>query len=289
VGVVLQGGAGSPGAWRGASLALASRFWPIEVGGAGWVAEHEPSRQGAGPLADTSLDARTIALGLTSEYRRDHGSWRWWARGGGTVGRLEGPAFREAMRQAVFGELSASLVRSAGRLSVATSMVLRSNAGTTDGERWTRADGRVALSAALGGLRGSVDATLGIASADGGAGRRFERFALGGQPSPFVPQPYLSQRLPLGAVPVGFAEGAKLQLYRASTRLRGWNATMVWASVSDTTPRFQRLATIEQEVAFPAIAFASLPSITLRFGAGYSFDEPFEKKARAFGSIIYRP
>jgi hypothetical protein len=289
LGVVVQGGAGSPGAWRGGSLGVASRFLPIELQSTGWLAEHEPSRQGAGTFADSALDVRYYGLGVAGEVERDRASWRWRLRSGGSAGTIDGPAFDDAIRRFVFADGGLGAVRTVGRSAFSASMSGRASAGVTAGQSWRRADARMALAASRTGLRLGLDAALGTTTRGDGAGLGFERFTLGGQLSPFIPQEFLTQRIVLPAVPFGVARGGRLEMYRASTTLTGWDVHMVWASLGDSGRRFQRFAMVEQELAFPAIGFAGIPSVTARFGAGYSFDEPFRKKARAYAGVIYRP
>jgi hypothetical protein len=136
----------------------------------------------------------------------------------------------------------------------------------------------------LEGTRGTV-----TAPEAGDFGRAFEQFAVGGAYLPFVDPAYLSQRVSLPSVPVGYSAGSTFALYRASLRAFGVQPYAVWVSAGDSVGRFQRVFGVENEWDFPSIGFVKLPATRIRAGVGYSLDRPYDEKLRPYVSVTYRP
>ena len=87
---------------------------------------------------------------------------------------------------------------------------------------------------------------------------------------PYVDRAFLSQRVSLPSVPVGYAAGRKLGIGRVSTQLFGVTPYAVWVAAGDKLTRYQRILGAEQDWTFSGIGFARLPETRVRFGVGYS-------------------
>lgn len=289
--VVAQGGVGSRGAWRGGSLASALRVWPVQFEGSAWHVEQSPSRQAAGSLASGDIDARLSGAGLAARFQRDGGGWTYALRVGGSVSRLDASQLDGASRTMEFAEVRGGLEWNRRSLVVRPQLSAHVAQGRTGRDTWSR--GWATVGFTLGGtplpLRAEV--TLGVTApaAAGEGGRAFEQFAVGGGGTPFIDPAFLSQRITLPAVPVGYVSGRRLGLGKVSTAVLGLHPYAVWVAAGDELSRFQRVVGVEQEWRFPTIGFARLPATLVRFGVGYSMDAPYREKLRPYVGVMYRP
>jgi hypothetical protein len=288
---VLQGAHGQRGAWRGGSAWTTVRTGRIEIEGSGWYADHAPSRQRSGSYASLNIDSRFTGGGVALRSGREKAAYGWTARLGGSLGKVDGNQLDGASRAMGFGEAQLRLSLPLGTWTLTPTAAISESRGSTKGETW----GRRIVSAGftLGGPRRSlrVDALRGEVDAPdaGDFGRAFEQFAVGGAPIPFVDSAYLSQRIPLPSVPVGYAQGRKVEGLRAAIRIAGLQPWAMWIAAGDTITRYQRTFGIEDEWRWPAIGFARLPAVRIRAGIGYSLDEPYDEKLRPYIGVTYRP
>jgi Tol biopolymer transport system component len=289
--VVAQGGYGEKGAWRGASLATALRSYPAQLEGSAWHSEHAPSQQAAGRFASLDIDSRFTGGGLSARYDRDGGAWSYTVRGGGSVGQVNGNHLDAAGRTMAFAEARGRLNWSWRGFNLSPQLTGQMAQGGTGGDSWRR--GLVTGAISFGGRNRSLRAegTVGrVTEANPGEfGRDFEQFAVGGAPVPFFDQAFLSQRIALPSVPVGYASGRRLALYRLSTQLFGVRPWAIWVAAGDSITHFQRLLGAEKELAFEGIGFARVPATRIRLGVGYSMDEPYKEKIRPYVGVTYRP
>lgn len=288
---VLQGTYGQRGGWRGGSAMTALRTRPLQLDGSIWYADHAPSKQTSGTFASLNIDSRYTGIGLAARHAREKAAYGWLARAGGSVGRVDGNQLDAASRAMAFGELTTRLTFSLGGVTVSPQVFATAAEGSTRGESWSRRVVRGTL--AMGGPRRSLrlEATQGTVTAPeaGDFGRAFEQFAVGGAYLPFLDQAFLSQRISLPSVPVGYSAGQKVALYRASLRAFGVQPYAVWVSAGDSITSYQRVFGIEDEWSFPSIGFVKLPSTRIRAGLGYSLDQPYDEKLRPYVSVTYRP
>lgn len=289
--VVAQGGYGQRGAWRGGSLATAVRLLPVQLEASAWYADHAPSEQAAGSVASIDIDARFTGLGVAARYHRDGGAWGYSLRAGGSVGQVDGNQLDGAGRAMGFADLRGRLTWTMRGVTVSPQVYAQVAQGGTGGDSWRR--GLTTGALALGGPRLSLraEATVGTTTSAGPGdfGRSFEQFAVGGQYIPFLDRAFLSQRVSLPSVPVGYSSGHTLRLGKLSTRIAGFQPYAIWVAAGDKITRYQRVLGAEQEWAFPTIGFARVPSTRVRFGIGYSMDEPYREKLRPYLSVTYRP
>lgn len=288
---VLQGAYGQRGGWRGGSAMTALRSRPIQLEGSIWYGDHAPSRQRSGTFASLNIDSRYTGLGVGARVERQKATLGWAARAGGSVGRVDGSQLDGASRAFGFGEVGGRLSLPFRGTTISPQVLAHAAQGSTKGESWTRHQVSAAL--AVGGSRRSMrlEATRGTVTQPepGEFGIAYEQFAIGGGYLPIIDRAFLSQRVSLPSVPVGYTSGRTFELYRASVRAFGVQPWAVWVSAGDRITRYKRLFGVEEEFSVPAIGFAKLPSTTIRAGIGYSLDEPYEEKLRPYLSVTYRP
>ena len=290
--VVAQGGYGSRAAWRGGSLAAALRALPVGIEGSAWHTEHAPSRQRATFARSLDLDARYTGGALAVRHGRDFTAWGYAMHAGGSVGRVDGSGLDAAARTFAFVDVRARRRWAVRDFGIAPQLLAQGSAGATDSDAWARTvvSGSLSLGSGRRALR--LDATVGrvTAAAPGEAGRSFERFAVGGAQAPFFDPVLWSQRVSLPSVPVGFASGRKLALYSVSLPLLGARSYATWVAAGDSSlGSFRRVLGAERQVDVGAIGFARLPATRIRVGVGYSLDEPYSDRVRAYFAVTYRP
>jgi hypothetical protein len=291
LGVVAQGGYGQRGAWRGGSLATAVRTMPVQLEASAWYTEHAPSEQRSGSFASLDIDSRFTGLGLAARYDRVGGAWGLSVRAGGSLAQVDGNQLDGAGRSMGFADLRGRLTWTVRGLTVSPQLYAQFAEGGTGGDAWSRGLTTGALT--LGGPRRSLRAegTIGTVTTAGPGefGRAFEQFAIGGTHPPFFDRAFLSQRIALPAMPVGYAAGRKVGIGRISTQLFGLEPYALWVAAGDKLTRYQRILGAEQDWTFNGIGFARLPETRVRFGVGYSMDEPYKEKIRPYVSVTYRP
>jgi hypothetical protein len=207
------------------------------------------------------------------------------------VGQVNGNQLDGAGRVMGFADVRGRLTWTWRGVTVSPQVYAQVAQGGTGGDSWSR--GLTTGVLALGGPRLSLraEATVGTTTSAGPGdfGRSFEQFAVGGGYIPFLDRAFLSQRISLPSVPVGYASGHRLGLGKLSTRIAGFQPYAIWVAAGDRITRYQRVLGAEQEWDFPTIGFARVPSTRLRVGIGYSMDEPYKEKIRPYLSVTYRP
>lgn len=287
--VVAQAGSGTPGTWQGGSVAAALRRAP-EVGVSLWSARHEPSRQPGG-LAPSYLDiANYTGAGVVVRHGSLTSSTSHEVGLGVTAGRLEGPAFVDGQRRAVVGEWRGRISRSAGSTALHLLGSASVSLGTTDGYPWQRAVGSLGAVYAVGRwqVRGDWLRGSGAARRDGWPLHSAEQFIVGGSPSPYVESLWMSNRISLPAVPAGFSRGSHPEVQKGSiaSEMGEWYALRVRASANAD---YRRLFGFERRLNVAPLGFARLPSVTVRFGAAWSPDEPPRSRMRGYASVSIAP
>jgi hypothetical protein len=293
----LTGVLGERSTWRGGSLVASWRggrgFGPglMTIDGTIFRAEQRPSAQRAFgddvPINRSFLDATLTGATLGTSTTRDYGTARVLVRAGANLGTIERPEFDDAVRGLVYGEGRAA-VRLFQRLGYRADVVLgavASRGGTAD-LGWARAIGSLTteLSTPFGGLR--VDALHG--GSDGGGGT-FERFAIGGWPTPLVDAPVLSQRIPMPALPAAFAIGTHFTTLRGSTAF-GPLRPFYWVGTTrENWTGWARVAGLDVDYLTSPLAAFAIPAVNIRAGAAYSWDQPFRHRVGVYAGVSYRP
>jgi hypothetical protein len=158
--------------------------------------------------------------------------------------------------------------------------------GATDGLGFARAIGSIAADFATPFGGGRLDAL--VAGSDGGGGA-FERFAIGGWPSPLADAPVLAQRIPMPALPAGFAIGTHVKTFRVSTALGPLRPYYWVATTRENFTGWRHVAGVDADYAVAAFPAFAIPAISIRGGAAYSWDDPYRHRMGVFAGVVYRP
>jgi PAS domain-containing protein len=292
----LNGALGERSTWRGASVTASWRgsgaIGPglMTIDGTLFHAEQRPSEQRTygkpGPRFGTLLDATFDGATMTTATTRDYGLATLRLRIGATLGTVNLTNTVDAVRGLAFGEARGVVrMRRAGyRADVAANV--HASRGGTDGLSWARAIGSLTADVATPFGGGRIDATLG--GSDGGGGV-FERFAIGGGPTPLVDAPALAQRIAMPALPVGFAMGTHFTTLRASTAL-GRVRPFYWIGTTrENLTDWARVVGLDVDYAVAAFPAFAVPAISIRAGAAYSWDDPFRHRVGVYVGVAYRP
>jgi hypothetical protein len=238
-----------------------------------------------------NTDAYYSGLGVLAAFTRERSVLGVAARAGVSAGTVTGAQLAGVGRIFGWGEARARMTLSPGSAVLSAQGALQSAVGTTDGESWTRqliSGGFVAGTRVLA-VRGQ--ALRGIVTAAGAAdfGRAYEQFIVGGSVVPYFDRAFVSQFIPLSGVPAGYTFGRKVGVYRLSLDGFAYEPFAEWVAAGDSLEEWKRLVGIEQTFDFPALGFARLPGVRVRFGGAYALDEPYRRKARAYFSLTYSP
>lgn len=292
----LNGGVGERSAWRGTSITASWRgSKPVVPGvmsidGTLFHAEQRPSAQRT--LGDraaalgTPFDATLDGMTLGTATARDYGQARLTVRVGANLSTIDRPGADRGVRGLAFVEGRAAARVRRGGFRADLALGAHGARGATDGLGWAR--GIASLTADVGTPLGGgrLDATVGMSDRGGGV---FERFTLGGWTPTFVDAAVLSQRIPMPALPVGFAIGRRVATVRASTALGPLRPFYWIASTREDLDRWARVAGVDAEYAIPPFPAFAIPAVAIRAGAAYSWDEPFRHRVGVFLGVSYRP
>ena len=122
-----------------------------------------------------------------------------------------------------------------------------------------------------------------------GNGSSFEQFIVGGSAPTFIDTTTVEQWIPMPALPYGALRGRRYASYRLSL---GGDALSpyLWAGAAgDSLARWMRVVGIDGSLAIPPLPFFRLPASAVTAGVGYSIDDPWRRKTRAYLSLRYRP
>lgn len=281
----LDGLVGGDGAWEGVAGSAAYRRYRPQLRGTVFAVRQAPSAQDA--VRPAGLDADYAGVGLELALERDLLSQVQRYAVGGSAGRLDADLVPDGTRTLAFGEASyAALVTPRGwRLNASAG--LTGAAGSTVGERWTRASATLALGAGRGGGLLRAQTTLGRT---GGDAPLWETFAVGGVLSPLVDPSLLSQRLPLPAVPVGYVGGERIWTARFEARARSGLAAFWWAGTAgEELGDWKRVLGIEWGLEKAPLPYLGLPASRVEAGVARVLDEPLRKEIRGWLSLSFRP
>ena len=287
---------GERAAWRGVSVTASWRGSRAVVPGSMTIdgtlfrAEQRPSEQrsfgDAGAPMGTLFDAAYSGATLGTATTRDYGLARVLVRVGGNLGTVDRPGTDRAMRGLAFGEARGTMRVRRGGYRIDLAAGVNAAHGATDGLGFARAIGTLTADVRTPFGGGRLEAT--VAGSDGGGGL-FERFAIGGWPSPLVDGLVLSQRIAMPALPSGFAIGSHAKLFRASTALGPLRPFYWIATTRENNTGWKRVVGVDADYLVPALPAFAVPTISVRAGAAYSWDAPFRHRVGVFAGVSYRP
>jgi hypothetical protein len=290
---------GERGMWRGAALDVAWHGTRAPLRFAAFDATQRPSTNAARvavpSLLDTRLSGGVISLDAakTLEERDTR------LRVLGSIARFERVG-DSVVVASVFGTTSATS-RGLAVVDLATSWqrrrdVWRGSLGLamnaaygSSGDRTLRrylGSARVgfsiiglpalAASAAIGDVNSSADP--------------FEKFTLGGSPSPLIDEALLAQRIVMPVLPTGIDGGSKVLAYRVSIPAAPLTPYLWSASTTARDGHFEnwhRVVGAEFNISVARIPLLGTPAARGQIGIGYSIDEPYAKKTRAYLSLVF--
>ncbi|HUF27090.1 MAG TPA: hypothetical protein VMM18_08945 [Gemmatimonadaceae bacterium] len=281
---MLQGMYSDPGGWRGATLGVEWRRWRPVLGADAFMVRHDPSRAASAPPGIETLDADYTAGVVGVRLEREIGARGERYRAGLSNGRL---ALDQGgtMRPLAFAELDATL-RAGGRYVLDARAGVHGSTGRTLDQGWLRSIASVALVVTRDGDGVALSAAGGRVSRDA---PDFERFVLGGVPSPLVDAPLLAQRIPIPALTFAARTGDRFAIARAALAGAGLQPYYLLANAGDLSARWNRVAGIEHDLILDRIPLLRLPAIHALAGVGYSFDEPARRTWRGYVTASFRP
>lgn len=290
---IAQGAAGREWRPRGGSLAAGWRGWPVEVGAELFTMSRDASRQK--PSGFTTAGDESRLRGATLSLRRAHAlaTGQLELRAGGSLQQLRVAGVDRA-RTLGFASLGAEGMRRGETRYAEASLALQGTRGIGgDASRSSLAFTRAIASASLAigsASRSSssavrIDGSYGIVN-DAAA---FERFTVGGSAPSFIDTTTVDQWIPMPVLPFGALRGRRYASYRLSLTGDALSPYLWAGAAGDSLTRWMRVIGIDGSVTAPPLPFFRLPATAVTAGVGYSIDEPWRKKTRAYISLRYRP
>ena len=283
------GAYGQPGTWQGGSLRATWRYArpAVEAGVHGFL--HEPSRGRHGQPSADNLDVTSFQSLAALAGGRDGDGWRVAGRVGGSAGSITPqPDASTQFRGLGFAEIELRLLQGSGARLITERLRVHTTRGHTRGgygrsiaSARFETGGRDLLPLELSGTFGRLT----------GNPHPFERFVIGGAPSPVADSSLMSQRYAMPMFPTGTALGTALLGWRAATRALGWTLFFEGASTSDDVEfrKWNRAMGVESRFDFPPVPAAFSPRIYSRIGAAFTLDAPFRRQVRGFVEMRMEP
>lgn len=266
----------SGGGWaEGGALAAAWRGWPVEVGFHLFQAD------------ELDLDRRGAEI-----------SARWDRNWSGGALRLDGRTLFgqvDSLDQEI-ASLSAgtSLFRQRGSWWLRTGIAATHDAGSTDGDGWSRSTGWFRLSLGSDDSRLTLDWRRGTSQ---NVLHAFDLFQLGGQKTSLLPESVLSGRISVPALPLGTQLGEEHEGQRAELGLGFLPAPLfferhrLW-SKGNPKGDWLSLAGLEWRWSTGPIPLGRVPALDLRLGIARVLEDPsstLEDKTRWWLVTVWRP
>jgi len=299
--LMLQGFAGEPAQWRGAS---ATGEWFGTRPGIRFDAFGVTQRTSAlandlhGMFSDSvRFDSRLIGGDAMLDGNLLYDSWAFRYRLGGSVADLSlanpnAPILpRVSTTRAIgFADASLAALQRSDAATLTESLVARGTLGQTFDAPVKRivATAGLALSG-RGTFPLAATATYARTNADAPV---FEQIAIGGGPVGLLPSIVVSQRLPMPVLPSAIMVGSSAFTYRASLQtqplaLYWWGGSTAPAGRSFS--QWQRVAGIEWTQSVSPIAMVGTPSARAQVGIGESIDAPLRHRIRAYAALVLDP
>ena len=287
---IAQGAYGSAWRPRGGALSVAWRGWVPTIDGELLAFARDASRQRPAGFTtgadDYELAGATIAAGAGGDWIAAAID----ARLGGAVQRLA-TAGTTGRRNLGFGELRGAL-RQQGETRFASQQlgVRVARGASTDPAGAARAFTRTLTS--IGLAAGESERALRVEGLAGYTNRDaapFEQFAVGGTSPAFVDDATLTQWVPMPALPFGALRSHRIAAYRVSLGSAALSSYYWGGSAGGEFDRWMRVVGAEGRVGLPTLPLLRLPAAEAMAGVGYSLDDPWRKRLRAYLTLRYRP
>lgn len=285
-----QGAYGSAWRPRGAAVAMAWRAPVPALDGELFALSRDASRQRPAGFTTPADDHDLLAATISARTGGDWIAASIDTRLGASYQRLH-VAGSSAPRYLGFVELRTGL-RQQGETRFASQQIgVRVARGeSTDPARGARPFTRALASLAL--AVGASDRALRVEGLAGYASPRaaqFERFAVGGTPPAFADDATLTQWIAMPVLPFGALRSDRIASYRLSVGSATLSSYYWAASAGAGSDPWMRVVGAEGRAAVPALPILRLPAAEASAGVGYSLDDPWRKRLRAYLTLRYRP
>lgn len=285
-----QGAYGSAWRPRGGALSVAWRATVPALEGDLFALSRDASRQKPAGFTTPADDHDLLGATISARTGGDWIAASIDTRLGAAYQRLR-VAGASAPRYLGFGELRAGLRQQGEKRFASQQLGLRVARGESpDPARGARTFTRAlaSLAVAVGesdrGLR--VEGLAGYTNADAA---HFEQFAVGGTSPAFADDATLTQWVAMPVLPFGALRSNRIASYRlavgSSTLSPYYWAGSAGAGFDD----WMRVVGAEGRAAVPTLPLLRLPAAEATAGVGYSLDEPWRKRLRAYLTLRYRP
>lgn len=287
-----QGAFGNGDAWRGGGIDIAWRQLRPAVRVSVFDAAQSSSSFDAGFAASGTSELRGGRARADYTHSFDIADFRFGLGGAPGVLRTSNTgSSAQVARTLGFGEVAADARQSGFSARASETLVANIAAGSTGGgEAYRRMLATVAVHAVASGFL-PLDLSASFGGVSAGAAP-FEQFTIGGLPSTIIDSSLLTQRVTMGAFPLGIATGDRVVSYRASTTIAGLSPFYWGASVRSGGGRFDawhRVAGVELTIDQSPVPVLGVPGARLTAGVGRSLDEPFRHETRGYLTIALRP
>lgn len=291
---LVQGAWGDRSAWRGLAAGLAWRGDRPGFTLDAWWARQEPGR-GPLPIANgTRLDEEQLgaAAAVTLDRTTSLGTHAYAAGllGGSVAPVVGGEVGLRDTRLLAYAEFAHHYgwVR-AGNLVLVLGGAANLSRGTTQGTDWTRAIASALVRTGTRSTQLEVSGTYGRVSS---AAPVSEQLQVGGMLSPLLPAAAQVQRLEDPALAPGALIGN--QAARVRTAITSGSLSLFWEAVAagrrvDHAGWWWRVAGAELRLPLPASGTVRLPTLDVRLGGAYAFDDVREPGWRGWVMLSARP
>ncbi len=292
---VAQGSVGSAWRPRGGAFAAAWRRFPPTIELEALLLSRDASRQRPAGFT-TALDDLDLRGGSLSAML-DRTATRGVVRGEiGAALQQARVAGAEAWhpRSLGFATVTGYLLQRADRRVTSQLLAIHGATGRTSGEATTGAtlDGWSRGLVTLTLVGGTTDQHLHLSGRYGqarGGGPLVEQFVVGGAAPSFVTGRTLEQWIPMPALPFGAKRGDRIATYRAAIAGGTYEPYFWSGSAGRALDDWMRVVGIDANLSLPSLPIVRMPAARGQLGVGYSLDDPWKKKVRAYFSVAYRP
>ena len=287
--LLAQGAVGNGDAWHGASLEGAWRRWrPVVRASLFDAAATSPIALGPtnAPFSVAALRGGRVRFDYTHGF--DVADLR--VALGGAPAALHTTGAPNVTRLLGFAELAGDARQSGDRARASEAFAVNVATGSTGGDGYERLLATLAFRSGGPGLL-PIDLSGAYGRVSAGA-PAFEQFVVGGLSPTIVDPSLLTQRMTMGALPLGIATGNRLVTFRASTSVAGISPFYWGASTRLGAGRFatwHRVVGAELSIDQTPVSVLGVPGATVTAGIGYSLDDPFRHETRGYLTVSLRP